>query len=122
MYSHILVDSSDERINASESGQLLWFGDCAPNLDRDWPMLFEQVARRLINVEELKHTLETEEEPYEAACQGRFSSPEFYGPQVAAFARDPRSHRQEGLRLGSLDASRNICGGFHGGAEYRQAE
>ena len=93
MYRHILVDPSDERINASESGQLLWFGDCAPNLDRDWPMLFEQVARRLINVEELEHTLETEEEPYEVACQGRFSSPEFYGPQVAAFERVPRSHR-----------------------------
>ena len=83
MYRHIFVDSSDERINASESGQLLWFGDCAPNLDRDWPMLFEQVARRLINVEELD----------EVACQGRFSSPEFYGPQVAAFKRGPRSHR-----------------------------
>ena len=62
-----------------------------------------EVARRLINVEELEHTLETEEEPYEVACQGRFSSPEFYGPQVAAFERVPRSHRQEGLRLGSLD-------------------
>ena len=62
MYRHIFVDSSDERINASESGQLLWFGDCAPNLDRDWPMLFEQVARRLINVEELEYALESDEE------------------------------------------------------------
>ena len=35
-----------------------------------------EVARRLINVEELEYTLETDEEPYEAACQGRFSSPE----------------------------------------------
>ena len=34
------------------------------------------VARRLINVEELEYTLETDEEPYEAACQSRFSSPE----------------------------------------------
>ena len=35
-----------------------------------------EVARRLINVEELEYTLETDEEPYEAACQSRFSSPE----------------------------------------------
>ena len=27
-----------------------------------------EVARRLINVEELEYTLETDEEPYEAAC------------------------------------------------------
>ncbi len=39
-------------------------------------MLFEQVARRLINVEELEYALATDEEPYEAACQSRFSSPE----------------------------------------------
>ena len=30
-----------------------------------------EVARRLINVEELEYTLETDEEPYEVACQSR---------------------------------------------------
>ena len=39
-------------------------------------MLFERVARRLINVEELEYTLETDEEPYGAAWQSRYSSPE----------------------------------------------
>ena len=39
-------------------------------------MLFEQVARRLVNLEELEYSLATDEEPYEAACQSRFSSPE----------------------------------------------
>ena len=29
-----------------------WYGDGAPNLERDRPMLFEEVARRLINIEE----------------------------------------------------------------------
>ena len=29
-----------------------WFGDGAPGLDRERPMLYEQVARRLINIEE----------------------------------------------------------------------
>ena len=29
-----------------------WFGDGAPGLERDRPMLFEQVTRRLINIEE----------------------------------------------------------------------
>ncbi len=53
-----------------------WFGDGAPNLERDRPMLFEQVARRLINVEELEYSMPSDEEPYQAACQSRFSSPE----------------------------------------------
>ena len=53
-----------------------WFGDGAPNLERERPMLFEQVARRIVNLEELEYALETDEEPYEAACQSRFSSPE----------------------------------------------
>ena len=35
-----------------------------------------EVARRLINVEELEYSLETDEEPYVATCQGRSSSPE----------------------------------------------
>ena len=35
-----------------------------------------EVARRLINVEESEYSLGTDEEPYEVACQGRFSFPE----------------------------------------------
>ena len=53
-----------------------WFGDGAPNLDRERPMLFEQVARRLIDIEELEYSLPSDPEPYEASCQSRFSSPE----------------------------------------------
>ena len=53
-----------------------WYGDGAPNLDRQRPMLFEQVARRLINIEELEYTLATDDKPYEAACQSRFNKPE----------------------------------------------
>ena len=36
------------------------FGDGAPNLERDRSMLFEQVARRLIGIEELKYSLPTD--------------------------------------------------------------
>ena len=36
-----------------------WFGDGAPGLDRERPMLFEQVARRLIDIEEHEYTLAT---------------------------------------------------------------
>ena len=53
-----------------------WFGDGAPNLDRQRPMLFEQVARRLIEIEELEYSLASDPEPYEASCQSRFNNPE----------------------------------------------
>ena len=33
-----------------------WFGDGAPGLDWERPMLFEQVARRLINIEEHEYS------------------------------------------------------------------
>ena len=48
----------------------------APDLERDQPMLFEQVARRLVNLEELEYSLAIDEEPYEAAAQSRFRVPE----------------------------------------------
>ena len=53
-----------------------WFGDGAPGLDRERPMLFEQVARRLINIEEHQYSLAGDAEPYKAACQSRFNNPE----------------------------------------------
>ena len=34
-----------------------WFGDGAPGLDRERPMLVEHVARRLINIEEHEYSL-----------------------------------------------------------------
>ena len=40
-----------------------WFGDGAPGLDRERPMLFEQVARRLIDIEEHEYALATDEVP-----------------------------------------------------------
>jgi hypothetical protein len=53
-----------------------WFGDGAPGLDRERPMLFEQVARRLINIEEHQYSLASDTEPYKAACQSLFNNPE----------------------------------------------
>ena len=38
-------------------------------------MLFEQVARRLIDVEEHEYTLDTDAEPYVASSQSRFDNP-----------------------------------------------
>ena len=40
-------------------------------------MLFEQVARRLIDIEEHEYTLATDEVAYVASCQSRFNKPEF---------------------------------------------
>ena len=53
-----------------------WFGDGAPGLERDRPMLFEQVAKRLIEIEEHEYVLETDDAPYVASCQSRFDNPE----------------------------------------------
>ena len=53
-----------------------WFGDGAPGLDRERPMLFEQVARRLIDIEEHQYTLATDDVPCVASCQSRFNNPE----------------------------------------------
>ena len=39
-------------------------------------MLFEQVARRLIDIEEHEYALATDEVPYVASCQSRFNNPE----------------------------------------------
>ena len=53
-----------------------WFGDGAPNLQRQRPMLFEEVARRLIDVEEMEYTLPGDTTPYEARSPSRFTDPE----------------------------------------------
>ena len=55
-----------------------WYGDGAPNLDRERVMLIEEVARRVINIEELEYALSTDDihMPYEASCQSRFNTPE----------------------------------------------
>ena len=39
-------------------------------------MLFEQVAKRVIEIEEHEYVLETDETPYVASCQSRFDNPE----------------------------------------------
>ena len=39
-------------------------------------MLLEQVARRLINIEEHQYSLPSDTEPYKASCQSRFNNPE----------------------------------------------
>ena len=40
-------------------------------------MLFEDVARRLIEIEEHEYVLPTDEVAYVASCQSRFNKPEF---------------------------------------------
>jgi hypothetical protein len=53
-----------------------WYGDGAPNLERERPMLFEEVARRVINLEELEYTLSSEAQTYVASKQSRFNTSE----------------------------------------------
>lgn len=53
-----------------------WFGDGTPGLERERPMLFEQVACRLINTEEHEYHLTDDAEVYTAWCQSRFNKPE----------------------------------------------
>ena len=53
-----------------------WYGDGAPNLERDRPMLFEQVARRLLNLEELEYHMAQDQVRYVASNKSRFNTPE----------------------------------------------
>ena len=53
-----------------------WFGDGAPSLERQRPMLFEQCAQRLYEIEEMEYSLETDEVQYVASTQSRFVKPE----------------------------------------------
>jgi hypothetical protein len=53
-----------------------WFGDGAPNLARQRPMLFEQCAQRLFDLEEMEYSLPTDEVQYVASSQSRFVKPE----------------------------------------------
>ena len=39
-------------------------------------MLFEHVARRLINIEEHEYSLVSHTQPNKASCQSRFNTPE----------------------------------------------
>ena len=52
------------------------FGDGAPNLDRQRPMLFEECAQRLFDLEEMEYSLPTDEAQYVASTQSRFVKPE----------------------------------------------
>ena len=52
-------------------------------------MLFEEVARRLINIEEHEYSLPNDEEKYEAARQSRFNKPEI--AEAAAKAARPQT-------------------------------
>ena len=72
-----LFDSYDARTWPAAFVQF-WFGDGAPNLDRDRPMLFEEVARMLMNREELEYSLssDSESQPYRTSGQSRFNTPE----------------------------------------------
>ena len=53
-----------------------WFGDGAPNLERSRPMLFEEVARMLIDREELEYQTEEDAVEYHARSPSRFVSPD----------------------------------------------
>ena len=92
-----------------------WFGDGAPGLDRERPMLFEQVARRLIDIEEHEYTLATDDVPYVASCQSRFNNPEIIavlGDHRAAHAfseahaRDRRGRPQS---TGQVPSTSSLC-------------
>ena len=53
-----------------------WFGDGAPNLERCRKMLFEEVARMLLDREELEYHLANDESKYVARSPSRFTEPE----------------------------------------------
>ena len=52
-------------------------------------MLYELVARRLMNIEEREDSLPSDTEPFKASCQNRFNTPEL----VAVFGNIVRHMR-----------------------------
>ena len=69
------LDSFDARTYPATWPEF-WYGDGAPNLERDRPMLYEEVARRLLDLEELEYYLDSDDEVYDANEQSRFDIPE----------------------------------------------
>ena len=83
-----------------------WFGDGAPGLDRERPMLFEQVARRLIDIEEHEYTLATDDVPYVASSQSRFYNPEM----IAVIGNMVRRLKLAKATRAAVDRKRVWCG------------
>ena len=81
-----------------------WFGDAAPGLERARPMLFEQVAKRLIEIEEHEYVLETDDAPYVASCQSRFNNPEIIAVMGDVVRRLKLLKGTRGAPVGSADA------------------
>ena len=81
-----------------------WFGDAAPGLARDRPMLFEQVAKRLIDIEEHEYVLETDDAPYVASCQSRCNNPEIIAVMGDVVRRLKLLKGTRGAPVGSADA------------------
>ena len=81
-----------------------WFGDAAPGLERERPMLFEQVAKRLIEIEEHAYVLETDDAPYVASCQSRFNNPEIIAVMGDVVRRLKLLKGTRGAPVGSADA------------------
>ena len=52
-----------------------FYGDCAPNLERPAPLTFKLVFSYLRMREELKYSLEDDEEPYRAEAMCRWDKP-----------------------------------------------
>ena len=84
-----------------------WFGDGAPGLARDRPMLFEQVARRLVDIEEHEYAVQGDAEPYKAARQSRFN------PEATPLPPAPRLDRLGAIR-GRLEPSGDNCAAVFG--------
>ena len=89
-----------------------WFGDGAPNLARQRPMLFEEVAAMLLEREELQYFLEADEAPYTARAPSRFVAPEIVAVlgdvrRRLALLRGTRAATQ---RRGYKKDLQSICG------------
>ena len=52
-----------------------WYGDGVPNLARERPMLFEEVAAMVTDREELEYYSEDDDAPYRAQAPSRFAAP-----------------------------------------------
>ena len=98
-----------------------WFGDGVPNLARERPMLFQEVAAMVIEREELEYYLEDDDAPYRARAPSRFVAPEIVAVlgdvrRRLALLRGTRAATQRrGYRKDFSDHLRRHGGGLRGG-------
>ena len=80
-----------------------FYGDCAPNLERQAPLTYRQVFSYLMVREELEYSLDSDVEPYRAKAMCRWGRPKF-AMVFASVLRSPQLLQTTKLAFGTTKA------------------